>query len=115
MRTPLPFTYTPEEVAEYCHVTRRTVYQWLSDGRLKGEQAGPRRWLISRQQIEAFLQQQKQPKVKITARKDKSAAAPKPDAVQPELPSELLPQGSGNFAPVLPQRQQNSSKKTRRR
>jgi excisionase family DNA binding protein len=109
MRTPLPATYTPEEVAEYCHVTRRTVYQWLSDGKLQGELAGPRRWLISRQQIEAFLQLQKQPKPKITARKSKAAA------VQPELPSELLPQGSGNLAPVKPLRAQTAAKKSRRR
>lgn len=115
MRTPLPTTYSPEEVAEYCHVTRRTVYEWLSKGILIADKAGPRRWLITRQNIDTMLQQQRKPKEKITARKDKAAAAAKPAAVQPELPSEMLPQGSGNFAPVQPQRPQISAKKARRR
>lgn len=45
---------TPEEVAERCRVVRRTVYDWLREGRLQGRRAG-RKWLISDADVERFL------------------------------------------------------------
>jgi excisionase family DNA binding protein len=46
---------TPEEVAAELQVTRRTVYEWLRSGRLRGLRAG-RGWRIRPEDVEAFLQ-----------------------------------------------------------
>lgn len=45
---------TPDEVAERCRVTRRTVYDWLREGKLRGRRAG-RKWLVSDEDIDRFL------------------------------------------------------------
>ncbi len=45
---------TPEEVADQVRVTRRTVYEWLRQGRLQGLRAG-RWWRIRPADLEAFL------------------------------------------------------------
>jgi excisionase family DNA binding protein len=45
---------TPEEVAGELHVTRRTVYEWLRSGRLRGVRAG-RGWRIRSEDVELFL------------------------------------------------------------
>lgn len=47
--------YTPEEVAQELRVTRRTVYEWLTTGRLRGLRAGSR-WRIRPEDMESFLQ-----------------------------------------------------------
>jgi excisionase family DNA binding protein len=47
--------YTPKEVAQELRVTERTVYEWLTSGRLRGMRAGSR-WRIRPEEIEAFLQ-----------------------------------------------------------
>jgi excisionase family DNA binding protein len=47
--------YTPEEVAQELRVTRRTVYEWLTTGRLRGLRAGSR-WRIRPEDVESFLQ-----------------------------------------------------------
>jgi excisionase family DNA binding protein len=47
--------YTPEEVAQELRVTRRTVYEWLTTGRLRGLRAGSR-WRIRPEDVEQFLQ-----------------------------------------------------------
>jgi excisionase family DNA binding protein len=47
--------YTPEEVAQELRVTRRTVYDWLTTGRLRGMRAGSR-WRIRPEDVERFLQ-----------------------------------------------------------
>lgn len=49
-----PELLTPAEVAALLRVTRRTVYQWITDGRLPALRAGGR-WRIRREDIEAFL------------------------------------------------------------
>lgn len=46
---------TAEEIAEELHVTRRTVYEWLRSGRLRGARAG-RGWRIRPEDVETFLQ-----------------------------------------------------------
>jgi excisionase family DNA binding protein len=46
--------YTPEEVAEQLRVTRRSVYEWLKSGRLRGLRAGTR-WRIRPEDVESFL------------------------------------------------------------
>src|SRR5438105_1633493 len=45
--------YTPEEVAASLRVTRRTVYEWLKIGRLRGLRVG-RGWRIRAEDVEAF-------------------------------------------------------------
>ena len=45
---------TPEEVAALCRVTRRAVYDWLRDGKLRGYRAGTR-WLVKPADLDAFL------------------------------------------------------------
>jgi excisionase family DNA binding protein len=45
---------TPEEVATHIRVTRRTVYEWLRRGHLRGLRAG-RCWRIRLIDLEAFL------------------------------------------------------------
>lgn len=39
-----------EDVMALYGVTRKTVYRWLADGKLKGKKAG-RRWLFSKQAV----------------------------------------------------------------
>lgn len=47
--------YTPEEVADALRVTRRSVYEWLKSGRLRGLRAG-NRWRIRGEDVDAFTQ-----------------------------------------------------------
>jgi excisionase family DNA binding protein len=51
----MPKYYTPEEVAQELRVTRRTVYEWLTSGRLRGMRAG-NRWRVDLRDLEAFMQ-----------------------------------------------------------
>jgi excisionase family DNA binding protein len=46
--------YTPKEVAQELRVTERTVYHWLTSGRLRGMRAGTR-WRIRPQDVETFM------------------------------------------------------------
>ena len=46
--------YTPEEVAANLKVSRRTVYQWLTSGKLKGLRAG-QTWRISEEALVEFM------------------------------------------------------------
>lgn len=91
-RPELPVTYSPAEVAEYFGVTRRTIYEWLLSGALKADKAGPRRWVITRDSIDSFIN--------ASARKETPALAPKPEPVQHTLPPEMLPIGSGRVMPA---------------
>lgn len=45
---------TPEEVATEVRVTRRTVYNWLRDGKLPALKAG-RSWRVRREDLAMFL------------------------------------------------------------
>lgn len=46
--------YTLKEVCEMLRISRRTIYNLLKDGKLKGVKVG-REWRFSREQIEEFL------------------------------------------------------------
>ncbi len=48
---------SPARVAEVLDVTRRTVYTWISEGRLQATKSGPKLWRVSRSQLRAFLGQ----------------------------------------------------------
>ncbi len=54
----IPILYTPEEVAEKLKVTRRSVYEWLLKGRLRGLRAGDT-WRIAEADLMAFLESRK--------------------------------------------------------
>ena len=45
--------YTLQEVQEILQVTRRTLYNWIKDGKLKAIKAG-RSWRVTRQALEEF-------------------------------------------------------------
>jgi excisionase family DNA binding protein len=46
--------YTAKEVAQELRVTQRTIYEWLTTGRLRGARAGTR-WRIRPEDLEAFM------------------------------------------------------------
>ena len=46
---------TPAEVAEELRVTVVTVRRWIASGTLRASKAGPRRWMIRRADLDAFL------------------------------------------------------------
>ncbi len=48
-------TYTPEDIAEILHVSRRTVYRYLKDGRLSASQPSGKLWRITEDDLRAFL------------------------------------------------------------
>lgn len=50
----LPMLFTPEEIALNVKVTRRTVYYWLSSGKLNGLRAGSG-WRITQADLLAFM------------------------------------------------------------
>jgi excisionase family DNA binding protein len=50
-----PDYLTAKEVADRCRVTRRTVYNWIKDGVLGADRAGPKVWLVSEAHLAAFL------------------------------------------------------------
>ena len=47
--------YTPAQVAEIAHVTLRTVYTWISTGRIGAVKVSSKRWLISASSLARFL------------------------------------------------------------
>ena len=46
---------TPAQVADELHVTVVTVRRWIANRELKATKAGPRRWMIRRSDLDAFL------------------------------------------------------------
>lgn len=75
-------TYDTSEVAELCHVTRRTVYNWIKSGLLKGEKVGPHRWIVRGAYLKAFLEHGTFPR---------KPAAPQPVVSTPAPSSALSP------------------------
>jgi len=47
--------YTLEEIVQLLQVTRRTIYNWIKDGKLKAFKAG-RKWLVTREALNEFTQ-----------------------------------------------------------
>lgn len=43
-----------QDIANMYHVTRRTVYDWIKDGKIKGKKAG-RKWLFERSDVMDLL------------------------------------------------------------
>jgi excisionase family DNA binding protein len=74
-----PEFMTPEEVADRVRVTRRAVYDWLKDGKLKGYRAGSR-WRIRPADLDAFLQVG-EGKLEESAEENAPAASPGPAPV----------------------------------
>jgi len=50
---------TVKQVAEKIQVTKRTVYDWIKQGKLQAYRAG-RQYRITDEQLEAFLTQKKE-------------------------------------------------------
>ncbi len=63
----IPVLYTPEELAEKLKVTRRSIYEWLLKGRLRGLRAGDT-WRIAEQDLMAFLESRKVPAPRVGPR-----------------------------------------------
>jgi excisionase family DNA binding protein len=58
----LPITlYTAEEVAGKLRVSRRSVYQWLSSGKLGGFKAG-QSWRITDEDLNLFMKRRSLPR-----------------------------------------------------
>jgi excisionase family DNA binding protein len=51
----LPALLTPEDVAAFFNVPRRTVYQWIDSGLLPSYRVGPRLLRILRQDVLSLL------------------------------------------------------------
>lgn len=47
--------YTLEEIVELLQVTRRTIYNWIKNGKLKAFKAG-REWRVTREALDEFTQ-----------------------------------------------------------
>jgi len=46
---------TPAQIADELQVTVVTVRRWITSGELRASKAGPRRWMIRRSDLDAFL------------------------------------------------------------
>jgi excisionase family DNA binding protein len=46
---------SPAQVAEELHVTVVTVRRWINSGALRASKAGPRKWMVRRSDLDAFL------------------------------------------------------------
>jgi len=46
---------TPSQVADELHVTVVTVRRWITTGQLVASKAGPRKWMVRRSDLAAFL------------------------------------------------------------
>jgi excisionase family DNA binding protein len=46
---------TPAQIAHELQVTVVTVRRWITSGELRASKAGPRRWMVRRSDLEAFL------------------------------------------------------------
>ena len=46
---------TPAQVAAELHVTVVTVRRWITTGQLPASKAGPRKWMVRRSDLHAFL------------------------------------------------------------
>jgi len=43
------------QVAEELQITEVTVRRWITSGRLRASKAGPRRWMVRRSDLDAFI------------------------------------------------------------
>jgi len=55
-RSPMPDFLTTDEVAQVCHVSKRTVARWLASGLIRAQRiAGTRRLLVPRDALAAAI------------------------------------------------------------
>ena len=47
--------YTLEEIMDLLNVTRRAIYNWIKDGKLKAFKAG-REWRVTREALADFIE-----------------------------------------------------------
>lgn len=47
--------YTLDEIAEMLHITRRTLYTYIKEGKLQGVKIG-KYWRVSETNLQAFLE-----------------------------------------------------------
>jgi excisionase family DNA binding protein len=52
---------TPAQVADELQVTVVTVRRWIANRELRATKAGPRRWMISRSDLNSFMARGGQP------------------------------------------------------
>ena len=46
---------TPAQVADELHVTVVTVRRWINSEELRATKAGPRKWIVRRSDLDAFI------------------------------------------------------------
>jgi excisionase family DNA binding protein len=63
---------TPAQVADELQVTVVTVRRWIASGELRASKAGPRRWMIRRSDVDAFVSGQTSRDVAVEASEDPS-------------------------------------------
>ena len=63
---------TPAQVADELQVTVVTVRRWIANRELRATKAGPRRWMISRSDLKAFLAQGGQAEAEVEVSEDPS-------------------------------------------
>ena len=49
-----PKVYTLEEIETMLHVTRRTLYNWIKDKKLKAFKVG-KEWRVTEEELQAFF------------------------------------------------------------
>ena len=47
--------YTLQEIEELLHITRRTIYNWITDGKLKAFKVG-KEWRVTKEALADFMQ-----------------------------------------------------------
>jgi excisionase family DNA binding protein len=78
---------TTQEVAERLRVTRRTVYNWITGGRLAADKAGPKLWRVTPAQLDAFQAQDRAPYLSATQPRSRPPVVARPGSSPPSPPS----------------------------
>lgn len=63
---------TPAQIADDLQVTVVTVRRWITSGDLRASKAGPRRWMVRRSDLDAFLAGSSRRDVAVEASEDPS-------------------------------------------
>ena len=63
---------TPAQIADELQVTVVTVRRWITNGDLRASKAGPRKWMVRRSDLDAFLSGGGQPGTAVEALEDPS-------------------------------------------
>ena len=49
-------SYTPQEIADHCRVTKRTVYNWISEGHLEADRQPDRPMRIMKEALNKIFE-----------------------------------------------------------